>query len=206
MISKYKMYLTFNNERSKITLPQLPEKIEVTQGTNNKSVDVVGLGEVVIISDRPAITISFDSVFPSESCDPQANADKIESWIKAKKPVHLIVSGVDINMFCSIENFSYYEQGGDVGSFYYSISLKEYRKPTVRSIKIKKKKAVVQTLSARVDNRIKSKTYTVKSGDCLYNIAKSQLGNANRWKEIASLNGIKSPYYIYSNQVLKLPG
>ena len=48
-------------------------------------------------------------------------------------------------------------------------------------------------------------TYTIASGDCLYNIAKKQLGDASKWPEIASLNGIKSPYTIYPNHVLKLP-
>jgi len=48
-------------------------------------------------------------------------------------------------------------------------------------------------------------TYTVKSGDYLYKIAADVLGDANRWKEIASLNNISAPYTIYSGQVLKLP-
>lgn len=204
MTTKYKMCLTFNNEKSKISLPQLPEKVEISQGMNNKTVDIIGFGEIVIISDRPAITISFSSVFPSEKCDPKSNIEEIDNWIRAKKPVHLIVSGMDINMFCSIESFNYYEQGGDIGSIYYSIALKEYREPCTKSIKIKKEKTVVQKRSARVDNRVPPKTYNVKKGDCLYNIAKLQLGNANKWSEIASLNNIKSPYIIQPNQILKL--
>lgn len=32
------------------------------------------------------------------------------------------------------------------------------------------------------------KTYTVKAGDSFYSIAKSQLGNASRWKELLALN------------------
>lgn len=50
-------------------------------------------------------------------------------------------------------------------------------------------------------------TYTVKSGDCLWNIASSQLGNALRWTEIADLNGIsRSNTTIHPGQVLTLPG
>ena len=51
----------------------------------------------------------------------------------------------------------------------------------------------------------KTKTYIVKAGDSLSKIAKNELGNMNRWKEIASLNGISSPYTIYPKQKLKLP-
>ena len=50
-----------------------------------------------------------------------------------------------------------------------------------------------------------TKTYTVKAGDSLSKIARDELGDMNRWKEIASLNGISSPYTIYPNQKLKLP-
>lgn len=46
-------------------------------------------------------------------------------------------------------------------------------------------------------------TYTVKSGDCLSTIG-SKIGV--NWKDIASVNGINSPYIIYVGQVLKIPG
>lgn len=45
-------------------------------------------------------------------------------------------------------------------------------------------------------------TYTVQSGDCLSEIG-VKLGV--NWKEIASLNGIHSPYTIYKGQKLKIP-
>ncbi|HEV7731599.1 MAG TPA: LysM peptidoglycan-binding domain-containing protein [Candidatus Binatia bacterium] len=52
-----------------------------------------------------------------------------------------------------------------------------------------------------------SRTYTVVAGDNLSKIAKKLLGNANRWKEIHTLNAdtIKSPDLIKPGQVLKIP-
>jgi LysM repeat protein len=47
--------------------------------------------------------------------------------------------------------------------------------------------------------------YTVQSGDTLSGIAQKKLGNANRYMEIANLNGIPDPNLIYAGQVLKLP-
>ena len=47
-----------------------------------------------------------------------------------------------------------------------------------------------------------SSTYTVQKGDCLSTIG-SKLGVS--WKEIATANGINSPYIIYVGQVLKIP-
>lgn len=49
------------------------------------------------------------------------------------------------------------------------------------------------------------RTYAVKDGDSLYDIAKRELGSASRAKEIADLNGIGDPTKIRKGQVLKLP-
>ena len=52
-----------------------------------------------------------------------------------------------------------------------------------------------------------AKTYTVKSGDCLWNIAKKQLGDGSRWKEIHDLNRdkISNPNLIHPGLVLVMP-
>lgn len=49
------------------------------------------------------------------------------------------------------------------------------------------------------------RTYTVKRGDTLSGIALKTLNNANRYKEIAKLNGITNPNLILPGQILKLP-
>lgn len=48
------------------------------------------------------------------------------------------------------------------------------------------------------------KTYTVKKGDSLWEIAKAQLGSGNRWTEIQKLNGITGTKIVVG-QVLKIP-
>lgn len=52
-----------------------------------------------------------------------------------------------------------------------------------------------------------AKTYIVKSGDCLWNIARDQLGSGVRWNEIYQLNRdiIRNPERISIGQELKLP-
>ena len=47
-------------------------------------------------------------------------------------------------------------------------------------------------------------THTVQRGDTLWEIAKKYLGSGNRYKEIVSLNGLKSNV-IYSGMKLKIP-
>ncbi len=200
MTTDYKIYLTFNNEQSRINIPVLPEKVDISQGTNNQTIDIIGLGETVVIGDLSALTISFESVFPADKCDGKGITEKVMAWMHSKKPVHLIISGMDINMFCSIESFEYYEQGGDVGSIYYSISLKEYREVTFKQITVKG----VQFQKPRIDNRVTPTTYKVKKGDSLYNVAKKELGSPEKWVGIASINKLKPPYSLNSNQIIKL--
>ena len=65
-------------------------------------------------------------------------------------------------------------------------------KPTVRATK-------PQASTAR--------TYTVKSGDCLWKIAKQFYGNGAQYTKIYNANRdkIKNPNLIYPNQVLTIP-
>ncbi len=207
MSTKYKMYMTYDNGGQKLTFPVLPEKFTIQSGSSNESVEVDGLGEITIFQDRPALTISFDGYFPAGQGAPKKYISKLKKWKQAKKPVHFILTGgAAVNLYCSIEELTYYEQGGDVGTLYYSLSLKEYREVTIRQVTVSDNVGTVSGASGRVDNRVQASTYTVVSGDYLYRIAQQQLGDSSRWKEIATLNSIASPYTIYVNQILKLPG
>ncbi len=48
-------------------------------------------------------------------------------------------------------------------------------------------------------------SYTVKKGDCLWDIAQAKLGAGSRYGEIAALNHISNPNKISVGQVLLLP-
>jgi LysM repeat protein len=52
------------------------------------------------------------------------------------------------------------------------------------------------------------RTYTVKKGDTLWDIAKALLGDAYLWPEVYRLNTatIEDPHWIYPGEVLRLPG
>lgn len=48
-------------------------------------------------------------------------------------------------------------------------------------------------------------TYTVVKGDTLFSIAKTNLGNGNRWPEIVKLNPGLKPETLKVGQTIKLP-
>ena len=136
--------------------------------------------------------------------------NKINQWKASNKPVHLIVTACGVNLYVTIENFTYTEEGGDPGTYQYSITLKEYREITVRQIKIDASNgtATVQKEESRIDNTVQPKTYTVVSGDCLWNIAKKFYGSGSQYTKIYDANrGVigGNPNLIYPGQVLTIP-
>jgi len=62
--------------------------------------------------------------------------------------------------------------------------------------------------SASTGSAAGKRTYKVKSGDSFYKIAKEQLGNAERWKELLALNKTLvngDPSSLQPGQTLVLP-
>jgi nucleoid-associated protein YgaU len=219
MSTKYQMWLTYNAEKEKIQLPVLPESFEVNNGSNNESMNITGLGEIVIMQSRPALQFSWSCFFPatkfpglqvSKITKPLTLVKKINTWKASKKPVHLIVTACGVDVYATIEEFTYSEEGGDPGTYQYSIKLKEYREITVRRVKVNipKATATVKKETPRVNNSAQPKTYTVKSGDCLWNIAKKFYGNGAQYTKIYNANkGVigGNPNLIYPGQVLTIP-
>lgn len=217
--NKYQIWLTFNGEKEKVRLPVLPESFKLSTGSKDQSVDIAGLGEILIAQDRPAMEYSFSSFLPSAAFpgmafshiyEPKGIRDKLIRWKNSKKPVHLIVTGVGVDCYCRITKFEATEQGGDVGTVHYSISLKEYREPKVRQVKVNTTTgtASVSKDSARTDNTTTPQTYTVKKGDCLWNIAKKFYGNGAKYTVIYNANKSViggNPNLIYAGQVLTIP-
>lgn len=216
---KYQMWLTYNAEKQKIQLPVLPESFSVKNGSKNDSINIAGLGEITIMQGRPALQFSWSSFFPATKfpgiqvkkiTKPLTLVEKINKWKDGDKPVHLIVTACGVDIFATIEDFDYEEDGGDPGTYQYSITLKEYREIKVRQVKVDvpKKTATVQKEEPRVDNTVKPKTYTVKSGDCLWNIAKKFYGNGADYTKIYNANKGTiggNPNLIYPGQVFTIP-
>lgn len=219
MTSDYQFWISANGEKEKIQLPVNPETINIKRGSNNDKINVTGLGEIIIMQGRPAIQFSFSSFFPAsyfpgakvkKITAPLTIIKKIASWQESKKPVHFIVTRCGINLYCSIEDFNYSESGGDVGTYEYSLSLKEYREITVRKVNVDvlTSKAAVSNTKQRVDNTNKPRTYTIKSGDCLFNIAKKYYGNGSQYTKIYEANKStigSNSNLIYPGQVLTIP-
>lgn len=201
----------------KFMLPVNPESFAFTEKHNNTSVNVNSIGEVNLLGKRDLKTGTISSHFPKRDRNyannsgrqaPYTYVNKLLSWKSSGKPIQLIITGTKINFQVTIETLKYGEQDG-TGDVYYDLTLKEYRAVEIKKTKLKKKKKTTKKKSKpkRPAAKKKTKTYTVKSGDCLWNIAKKFYGNGAQYTKIYNANKgkIKNPNLIYPGQVLTIP-
>ncbi|NFC76758.1 LysM peptidoglycan-binding domain-containing protein [Clostridium botulinum] len=224
----YKIYLGINNGEEGFVLPVLPEKIEFDEDGNNKTYDIINLGEINTINKPKLMEISFESFFPKHKgpyvsseqlFEPSFYIAKIREWRDKKQKIRFIFTGspLEINDLFTIENFKPSEEGGEVGDIHYSIELKRYKNYAAKKVVIvtpktaaanqSVKKVIANSKATRPSNTNKPKTHTVSGNDTLWHIAKRYLGDGNKWPQIYNLNKdkIKNPNLIYTGQVLKLP-
>lgn len=219
MSTNYQMYVKQGYDSFRF--PVLPEKVTISYGSNNEKLRVCGVGEVTIIQDRDAAVLKFESFFPKtyfSGCDykdipvPEVACSKIHAMMNSKKPVrYTITGGMGVSMYATIEDFKTWEEGGDVGTIYYSITFKEYKETLIRQIKVNvsAKKAKISGMSSRTDPTVAAQTYTVKKGDCLWNIAKKFYGSGAKYSIIYNANkGVigGNTNLIYPGQILTIPG
>lgn len=76
-----------------------------------------------------------------------------------------------------------------------------------RQREVPAKAALVAATTRRVSAPAQPKraTYVVRSGDSLERIARRELGDGARWREVAELNGIKNPNLVRVGQKLAMP-
>ena len=136
-----------NYDGQVVQLPVNPAKVEVKFSGNNSTTEIIQLGEINLLKDRKLAEISFSSFFPQDDWFPAIRTrgqfkrpDFYKSFFEGiqedKKPCRLIITGLNITMKTSVENFSYYHQGGDHEDAYYSLDFKEYRDYHITQIPI----------------------------------------------------------------------
>ncbi|KEI16833.1 hypothetical protein Z959_08290 [Clostridium novyi B str. ATCC 27606] len=211
------MEFWFLQNENKLQLPIPPAEFEVNVGNMNETIVVENVGEVNLLGKSMLATISLSSFFPAQVYDfcqytnfpkPYECVALIEKFRKLGQ-VRVLITESNVNQIFYIEDFKYGERDG-TGDVYFTISFKEYRKVVAKSVNTfkasngGKSKVVTQkprTVTKKPSTGIK---YTVKKGDCLWNIAKRFYGNGMRYKSIARKNNIKNPNLIYPGQVLNL--
>ena len=203
----------------KFILPVTPSEFNLQTYNNNQTVTVNSLGEVNIPGKGKLAQISFGSFFPvySEIFSPTTISkpldynNKLIGWKELNEPIRLLITGININLNVLIEEYDYgYHPGNE--DIYYTIVLKEYRQVTYTSTGggVQSTQAVAASTGNEPRTNSTSTastqtTYTVVSGDCLWNIAKRFYGDGSQYNKIAEANNIQNPDVIYDGDTLVIP-
>ena len=210
--------------------PVAPSSIDIKINNQNETITLANEGEVNLIKTPGLTDITFDfllpgivypfAIYPSGKFqNPSVYISQLEKLKTEGKVFKFVILrklpsrslGYNFSMSVTLEDYTLKEDAEEGIDIIASINLKQYRDFGTKKVVFKKK-----------INKKGKKTggnYTVKRGDCLWNISKKKLGKASRWKEIYKLNksviekearkhGRKSSsngHWIYPGTKLKLP-
>ena len=220
--------MAYNFYMGTMLCPIAPSQLKLKIGNNNKTMTLINEGDVNILKQAGLTEVSFDLLLPnvkypfanykSGFVNAQFFLGEIEKMKLDKKPFQFIVTRslpngkllFDTNMKVSLESYEIKEDSKQGFDVVVSIKLKQYREFGTKTCKIVSENTVSTQNTRPTDNSpapSTNKTYTVKKGDCLWNIAKSFYGNGSKYTVIYNANKdkIKNPNLIYPGQVLTIP-
>lgn len=193
-------WLSFNNGALRHQLPVNPETITISSPFSTQEVNISQLGGISVIGERELKDFTFSSFFPRDYnptfCehdkihDPWTYVKNIEKWRDSRKPMRLVITGTPINYAVTLNDFTYdAEKAGNVGDIYYTMTFREYRFVNVKTTKETNNGTVKSSEgNSRPNAKSAPTSYTVKSGDSLWKIAKRLLGDGAKWRSIYDAN------------------
>lgn len=215
----------------KMLCPIAPSKLQLKIGNKNKTMTLISEGEVNILKQAGLTDVSFDLLLPNvqypfatyKSGFKTANyfLNELEKLKTDQKPFQFIVTRLlpngkmlfDTNMKVSLESYDIKEDAKQGFDVVVSVKLKQYKEFGTKTCNVTftstKPKVSVETTRPAEKSPAPStnQTYTVKKGDCLWNIAKKFYGKGSKYTVIYNANKskIKNPNLIYPGQVLTIP-
>lgn len=223
----YKFYL------DGFLLPVAPPKLELMINNKNKTKDLANMQEINILKLPGLTDINFTVPVPLKEypwmnryVSPSEVMSKLEELKTSCKPFQFIVSreyddgstSHSTNLKVSLEDYRLVEDAEDASDLSIEINLKQYVDFGAKVVYVTEKDKGTTTTkpqsSTKKPSNNKPKTYTVKHGDSMWEIAKKYLGDGSKYKQLYNLNkelidkrNAKEgtpKYTIYTGQVLRL--
>lgn len=209
-----------------VLLPVAPGKLTLRVKNQNKTLELMNLGEINVLKKVGLTEIGFDCLLPGREYpfaeyhggfkEPSFYLDYLEKLKTDQKPFRFIVFRIspagdflfDTNMEVSLEEYSIVEDANHGQDMQASVSLKQYKRYAAQMVQPIPVATQAEAAQVKVTTPRPAKepagSYTVKSGDTLWAICKKQLGDGSKYAKIASLNGLANANKIYAGQVLNL--
>lgn len=223
------VYITELDTGTRVALPLPPEAVKCKAEGKFITYNIINVGEVKLPDGEKLVKFSWSGRLPGASMrhmrmvstsdwrSPKEIQGIFSSWRNQGKKLRLLVTGTTINHNVYLD--SYTVDNSKLDTVEYSISFsvaKDIMVYTTTELNIENttKKTTTTTTNDRAasseaaTSSPQKTTYTVKSGDCLWSIAKKFLGNGSRYTEIYEANKAiigSNPNLIYAGQVLTIP-
>lgn len=215
-----------------VLLPIPPKKLELKISNQNKTYDLMNYSEINVLKSPGLTSIEFEVLLPNvkypfamyknDFQNAKYYLGILENLKVNKSAFQFIVirkfpngTGIfDTNIKVSLEDYTITDSTDEGFDTKVKIKLKQYREYSTKTVQvtIKQYKPPVVTRTVTTNNtaaasKHSGQNYTVRSGDCLWNIAKRFYGNGSQYTKIYNANRdkIKNPNLIYPNQVLWIP-
>ena len=135
-LSSGKRLMSISTDEERFVLPVTPWKYSVQLGQNNKTVDILDAGEMLVFGHRKLHRLKFSCFFPdlshkypyvlNDQYSPRECIEILNKFKMDEAPVHVILTDSPINQFFAINDISFREKDGS-RDIDYDIDLIEYR-------------------------------------------------------------------------------
>ena len=206
MSATYGYNFYFKDGSDVLTFPITPGELTIKVGSNNEVVTLISEGDINILKSPSLIEVEFEARFPMRKYPYSRNPDSFQSYFdkfselkENKQSFRFIVARTtpngrrtwDTNLLVALEDFEIKEDADEGDDVLVEFKLKQYKEYGVKKLKVKNSNPSTTSTSnqSRNNNKSgKSQSYTVKRGDCLWNISKKFYGNGSDWEIIYNAN------------------
>lgn len=214
-----------------VLLPIPPSKLELKISNNNKTYDLINYSQINVLKNPGLSSLEFEVVLPNTKYpfamyknnfqNAKYYLGVLENLKVNRSAFQFIVvrkfpNGKDIfntNIKVALEEYTITDTTEEGFDTKVKIKLKQYKEYSTKKVQvtIKQYRPPAVTRTVTTNNTAVAKpsgqNYTVKRGDCLWNIAKRFYGNGAKYTTIYNTNRskIRNPNLIYPGQVLWIP-
>ena len=214
-----------------VLLPIPPSKLELKISNNNKTYDLINYSQINVLKNPGLSSLEFEVVLPNTKYpfamyknnfqNAKYYLGVLENLKVNRSAFQFIVvrkfpNGKDIfntNIKVALEEYTITDTTEEGFDTKVKIKLKQYKEYSTKKVQVTIKQyrppAVTRTVTTNNTAGAKpsGQNYTVKRGDCLWNIAKRFYGNGAKYTTIYNANRskIRNPNLIYPGQVLWIP-